>query len=1155
MTPAYEHNGRPVDAARFYAIACDPRRSVAVEACAGAGKTWMLIARIVRALIEPGADGRQAAPHEILAITFTRKAAGEIRQRLSKELQNLALADDAELDAALIERGVPPERAPALREPLRHAYRALLEAGRPVQVRTFHGWFGALLAQAPLEVLRQLGLPPSYELLQDDAGALNQVRRPFLAALAQDEALASDYATLVASHGRSQTDKALHAALQKRAEFTLADAAGVVERSVPPFGELFAQLAAFESPFDVLFDHAPTATLLAEAGAVLQTGARTFAEKGAELLAALAQRNADDVFSALLTQKNEPRKFGKLGTHATVRAAHEALMPVLAAGEQHGAWQHQQRLARLTRCLLTVYAGLKRARGWVDMADLERAAQLLLTDPVLSGWVQQRLDAQVRHLLIDEFQDTSPVQWQALREWLSGYAGAGGGGAISVFIVGDPKQSIYRFRRAEPQVFRAAQDFVQQALGGERLACDHTRRCAPALIERVNTVMQAAQDEGRWAGFRPHTTASTDSGGALLALPPIPRPEAAGEQAAPPAWRDTLTAARVPAEETLRALEARQAAHWVRGQMAAGVPARDILVLARKNEPLAAMQEALRALGVPTEMPEKTALSEAPAVQDVIALADALVSPAHDLALARALKSPIFGASDAELTELALLARERPGVSWFGLLQQKELLSQVWQGRAADLMQYCQWLATLPPHDALQAIFHHAGLPARYAAAAPVHERERTLAHLNALLAATLDLQGGRYLTPYALVRAFRSHAAAALRIPQMETHAQAVRLLTVHGAKGLEAEVVLLLDAQGAAQRADTMNALINWPGQERTPRQFVFLTQESRPPPSARALMEEEQREREREELNALYVALTRAKRTLALSCITPAQPSAAPTWWDRLLPLAGQIATPPADARADKQNAASPPATLLELPALPASRMDVPPPAQDDENTESSRIGQAMHWLLEQVDERPFAFDGSFSPSPARGGEPGRGPAAAVEETTPAPEHSLSLTISPKETTEKDGGAAHLFEPKLAERPADAPPPWSAAQRAAAAHRFALDATQLAQAQHAARRILNGQAAWAWCADDVLDAFNEVELIHAGQRLRIDRLVRRRATAAEPESWWILDYKSAARPEQAPHLRAQLAAYRAAVQAVYPHAPIHAAFLSADGRLVES
>ncbi len=135
-----------------------------------------------------------------------------------------------------------------------------------------------------------------------------------------------------------------------------------------------------------------------------------------------------------------------------MRAAQDAARHVLAAQTQHAAWQHQQRMARLTRCLLLEYGMLKRARGWVDMNDIERAAQVLLADPVLSGWVQERLDARIKHLLIDEFQDTNPLQWQALHAWLSGYTGAGA--APDVFIVGDPKQSIYRFRRAEPQVFR-----------------------------------------------------------------------------------------------------------------------------------------------------------------------------------------------------------------------------------------------------------------------------------------------------------------------------------------------------------------------------------------------------------------------------------------------------------------------------------------------------------------------------------------------------------------------------------------------------------------------------------------------------------------------------------------------------------------------------
>ncbi len=135
-------------------------------------------------------------------------------------------------------------------------------------------------------------------------------------------------------------------------------------------------------------------------------------------------------------------------------------------------------MARLTRVLIAQFTALKRERGWVDMNDVERAALLMLADPVPAGWVQERLDARIRHLMIDEFQDTNPLQWQALYAWLIGYSGAGT--APSVFLVGDPKQSIYRFRRAEPQVFRAAQAFVVHGLGGDLLSCDHTRRNAEA---------------------------------------------------------------------------------------------------------------------------------------------------------------------------------------------------------------------------------------------------------------------------------------------------------------------------------------------------------------------------------------------------------------------------------------------------------------------------------------------------------------------------------------------------------------------------------------------------------------------------------------------------------------------------------------------------
>ena len=191
--PAYQHNGRTVSAETFYAVACDPRRHVAVEACAGAGKTWMLVSRILRALL----DGAQ--PHEILAITFTKRAASEMSERLYQWLAEFSTADAEELDRQLVMRGVigknglPPTQNQ--RDALSNLYQTVLATGRQVQIRTFHGWFAALLRGAPLAVLQQLGLPASYQLLEDDRRAKALVWRRF-------------YAGLVASPGRGLTLRA-----------------------------------------------------------------------------------------------------------------------------------------------------------------------------------------------------------------------------------------------------------------------------------------------------------------------------------------------------------------------------------------------------------------------------------------------------------------------------------------------------------------------------------------------------------------------------------------------------------------------------------------------------------------------------------------------------------------------------------------------------------------------------------------------------------------------------------------------------------------------------------------------------------------------------------------------------------------------------------
>ena len=1106
---AYEHNGRPVSREAFYAIACDPARSVAVEACAGAGKTWMLVSRMLRALL----DG--CAPHEILAITFTKKAAGEMRQRLQEWLEEFSHKPLEELTVELIARGISPQGALDKREALQNLYRQLLEAGRPVQIRTFHSWFAALLGTAPLALLQQQGLPAHFELLEDDAEAVREVWPPFLQTVAESASLRADYEAVVARHGRSQTHKALAAALAKRVEFDLADEAGVVDASVPPFQLAYPDLAALAEPSVALQTDAALQRWRSRASALGAEANKTPQKAADAIIDALAcadlNQRLDMLRKAMFVAK-EDRLSKNLEKFPAAQEAEPELQRLLTARRQHEAWQHQQRMARLARCLIAQFVAVKQQHGWVDMNDVERTALVMLADPVLSGWVQERLDARIRHLLVDEFQDTNPLQWQALHAWLSGYAGSGGGSAApSVFIVGDPKQSIYRFRRAEPQVFIAAQAFVRDGLGGDLLSCDHTRRNAQGVIGAVNAVMGEAQAQHETSGFRDHTTESKHPG-QLLRLPAITDADGdsqgAGRDAL--AWRDSLTEPRHEAEETQRMRECTQAAAWVAAQIAAGTLPKEVLVLARKRDRLASMQDALRALHLPCVQPEKADLFDAPEVQDMVALLDVLVSPTHDLSLARALKSPLFSLGDDALVALAVLRRqpEHAGCSWFDLLLKSELLAPDLKALGPVLIQYQDWVSGLPPHDALHAIYEHGDVLARFAAAAPVTQRQAVQANLRALLAASLQHDGGRYLTPYAFVRAMKK---GGVRAPG-RADAQAVRMLTVHGAKGLEADCVLLLDTDTRPQKAETMGVLVDWPGEQTVPSAFVFLASESNPPPSAEAALAAEQQARSREELNMLYVAMTRAKHCLALSSVLPGN-SAPGSWWNRLAPLVtevdvGTTLAPAAGAEATPDTFTI--AALHPLPealqsartkpgaaaADPTSATPVAMPG-DAESTPLSRQGDAMHQLLEQA----------------------------------------GVAGAPLADLRTHG--------------------WPAARiaRLASDHDIAPAAAELAARM--AQGILAGEGAWAWDPEQVQTAINEAPLHYQGQSLRIDRLVLRRALSADDAvaGWWVLDYKSAAQPQRQQALVAQLQRYQEAVQALMPGEAVHAAFLTGDGRLVRA
>nr|WP_259372031.1 3'-5' exonuclease [Caldimonas mangrovi] len=427
-------------------------------------------------------------------------------------------------------------------------------------------------------------------------------------------------------------------------------------------------------------------------------------------------------------------------------------------------------------------------------------------------------------------------------------------------------------------------------------------------------------------------------------------------------------------------------------------------------------------------------------------------------------------------------------------LQVSQALSPALLRARALLATWAADARRLPPHDLLDRIVAQGGLRARYAAAVPPELRAAALGHLDALLALSLELDGGRYATPYKLVRALRRRPLCV----KARTDAQAVQLLTIHGAKGLEAPIVFVMDADSVNERGENATALIDWPAEQDHPTCFAFVASEAQVPPSLAEAMERERFARAREELNGLYVAMTRAREQLVFSATSPHRRGSERSWWQRLGDDVPDVESWAEDALPAHMSAArigTEPVLLPELPVLPRpggapAEAEVPSPSRD-RAAGTARVGEAVHRALEWLTARADPITG-----------------------------------------------------------------WRDAV-AAAALAFKLDGAQRAHAELVVGQVLSSPAFRPFLPGDHLRwAGNEVPMAHAGQVLRIDRLVQ---LAGERGSlWWVLDYKLDHAPHELAAYREQLARYREAVrQAVAgaePQAQVRAAFVTGRGEVIE-
>ncbi|MBK1679405.1 UvrD-helicase domain-containing protein [Rhodocyclus tenuis] len=1213
-------------------LALDPARSVVVEACAGSGKTWLLAARVVRLLLAG------VAPGEILAITFTRKAAREIEERVFDWLRLLATADEATAIAFLRERGVAADAATLRRA--RGLFERALAAQPGLTVNTFHGWFLQLVAAAPLSAnLAGTTLVAGGARLFDECWQNFATR---LVGAAADSPAGLAFRSLLETIGQDATRDLLRRGLDRRAEWLiwLGEGGKGGEGGEPGIAPVSAALASLRADFGLpaaSIDAAPAddrAALLAGffaagwdadfhayLGFLEQSSLKTDLALAQNLRAALADAAGVAIGSAGSSGDEAPAQTrrGALADAASDPASASSRLAALrevfftAAGGLRARKEsnalnvrygvdgaarllalHAELGARVGTCVarmadaaayafnrdallvldtfLAEVEEFKATRRIIDFADAEWRVLQLLRDDDNAAYVQAKLDARYSHVLLDEFQDANPLQWQILLAWFGAYSDAA---RPAVFLVGDPKQSIYRFRRAEPRLFAAAGDFLATHFAAARCALDATRRNAQPIVDVVNALFAG---EELFQPFRQQLSAAGELPGRVELLPLFGEDEGAADEAdagkkgeAPAAaagegesttrLRDPLREPAAEKQDTRRQREAIRLAETLRVIVGRWQIVErdgscrlarygDILLLARTRTQLAIYERELAAAGIPFIGAARGGLLQTLEARDIAALLTFLVNPADDLALAQALASPLFACGDDELLALAA----RPEAGWWARLRRLASLPDAPPPllRAAQLLaDWREAAARLPAHDLLDHIYHQGQLRERYRQTVPAALVERVDANLRALLLLALDLDGGRYPSLPRFIDELRALVdvaddeapdEGAIDAPLDADDGSRVRILTIHGAKGLEAPIVWLLDANGSTRPESGWQPLVEWLPEEAAPRHFSIRGNKELRGAAREPLFAAEAAAAAREELNLLYVAITRARQVFIASGIASRRDSET-TPYRRLQRALVELAEETVEAGEDEELADEAMAHG-ELAAgwLPLATC-----------TEQAAVPTAL--LLATVPEAAAVSDGV---SAAGSGSLGIGVAPVVsgvaalssavgEEAAPVLARSVGIRRPAASAGERFGVLLHALIERRTGLPAE--DGWWRA--------LGFSDDEYRAVQPAAGRMLNSPSLRRFFdASCHRQAWNELDLGAAdGRLLRLDRLVEFADAGGDPGELWVLDYKSSsAATPRLPEYRQQVADYCRIVAAVFPGRPVRGLLAFASGECIE-
>ncbi len=866
--------------------ATNPQASVWVAANAGTGKTRVLTQRVIRLLLEG------TSPERILCLTFTKAAAAEMANRLFSTLGDWATWPDRDLKAALEAASQGPVK-PSQLQLARRLFARALETPGGLKIQTIHAFCERLLARFPLEAQ----VAAHFEVLDERTVTelMARARDDLLTHIDRDGApeLSTALETIVTRTSDTQFDLLLReVAAKRKAILDLLERSGRLAGAI----DLMRKKLGLESSetLEAILDEARTGfearrTELENAVEILRSGSTNDVKRGKKISDFLASDGGQADFKfycgAYLRGDGEPLKrlatanlrADNLELEGLLRSEQERVCGILEKLKSSEILENTGALLTIADYFLQRYDIRKKARAGLDFDDLISHTNDLLKKSDAAAWVLYKLDGGLDHILVDEAQDTSPDQWAVIEalgeEFFSGlgaHAARAPTEARSVFAVGDQKQSIYSFQGADSAKFAEMREKFRTLVesGAEswsQVDLDRSFRSTHPILSAVDEVFSNDETAAYLTASERYISHITHRQGqaGLVELWPAIGPS---EQSPSDPWDAPLDQIQVTDP---RAVLAARIGDMIAGWLENGetlisqhrpIEPGDIMILVRRRD--AFMEEMIRSLKkreIPVSGADRMVLTDHISVMDLIALGNFALLPHDDLNLATVLKSPFVSMTEEELFDLAY---ERDGSLWNALSDKTANSGSTIFSKTHDaLSRIVRRAERVRPFDFYQNLLD---LPFRedqdgrsgrelmlrrlgQDAADPINE----LLNLTLLYErmATPTLQGFLQWLQTGDVQLKR----------ELERGKNEVRVMTVHGAKGLESRVVFLPDTcdmpdgRHDPQLIEAADGLLLWPGRKDNDNQV------------ARAARDELAEARRAEYYRLLYVAMTRAEDRL--------------------------------------------------------------------------------------------------------------------------------------------------------------------------------------------------------------------------------------------------------------------------------------------------